>query len=88
MAMINFNGKEYNDIDEMPPEIRAAYQAMLSVFADADRNGMPDVFEGKGSASVVNLGDAFVGQSGFSKIVFEGKTYSSPDELPPAARGK
>jgi hypothetical protein len=39
------DGKEYNSLDELPPEIRAKYeQAMGSL--DANRNGMPDFLEG------------------------------------------
>lgn len=85
---ITFNGKEYPTLDEMPPDVRQAYEALTNAFADNDRNGMPDIFEGKGNAQVVNLGNVFTGQTGFSKIFFEGKEYSSPDELPPDARAK
>ena len=39
------DGKEYNSLDELPPDIRAKYeQAMGSL--DANRNGMPDFLEG------------------------------------------
>lgn len=44
---IIFNGREYKSADEMPPEARAAYEQAMSVFTDADRNGIPDIFEGK-----------------------------------------
>jgi hypothetical protein len=38
-------GKEYNSLDELPPDIRAKYeQAMGSL--DTNRNGMPDFLEG------------------------------------------
>ena len=39
------NGTEYSSLDELPPDIRAKYdQAMGSL--DANRNGLPDFFEG------------------------------------------
>ena len=39
------DGKEYNSLDELPPDIRAKYeQAMGSL--DANQNGMPDFLEG------------------------------------------
>ena len=39
------DGKEYNSLDELPPDIRAKYeQAMGSL--DANRNGVPDFVEG------------------------------------------
>ncbi len=44
------DGKEYNSLDELPPDIRAKYeQAMGSL--DANRNGMPDFLEGVMSTS-------------------------------------
>jgi hypothetical protein len=48
-----FNGKEYSSPEEMPPEIRQAYdQAMATVLADADDDGVPDIFEDGGNSSV------------------------------------
>jgi len=50
---IVFNGQEYSSPEEMPAEIRKAYeQAMATVLADADRDGIPDIFESGGSATV------------------------------------
>jgi hypothetical protein len=44
------NGTEYNNLDELPPDVRAKYeQAMGSL--DADRNGVPDFLEGMVNAS-------------------------------------
>jgi len=44
------DGKEYNSLDELPPDIRAKYeQAMGSL--DSNRNGMPDFLEGMMSPS-------------------------------------
>jgi len=46
------NGKEYNSLDELPPDIRAKYeQAMGSL--DTNRNGMPDLLEGMINTSSV-----------------------------------
>jgi hypothetical protein len=50
---IIFNGQEYSSPEEMPAEVRRAYdQAMGSVLADADRDGIPDIFEAGGGATV------------------------------------
>jgi len=84
---INFNGKEYSSVDEMPPNTRQAYDALAKTFADNDHNGMPDIFEGKGSAQMVNLGSLLAGQRTM-RIIFEGKEYTSMDQLPPEAREK
>jgi hypothetical protein len=43
---------------------------------------VPDIFETEGAQN--NSVDGNI----FSKIVFEGKEYSSPDQLPPDARAK
>ena len=46
---IVFNGQEYSSPDEMPAEARAAYDfAMKGVLADANRDGIPDVFKSVG----------------------------------------
>lgn len=40
--------KEYASIDEMPPEIRAVYEKAMSLLADEDADGVPDIVEEKG----------------------------------------
>lgn len=79
---IHFNGKVYASMDEMPPEIRRAYEQVMGIFADRDGNGMPDVVEGllSANAQYVSL------QGNLANIVFNGKVYHSMDELPPEAR--
>jgi Short C-terminal domain len=43
---IVFNGQEYSSPEEMPAEIRQVYErTMATVLADADRDGVPDLFE-------------------------------------------
>ena len=39
------DGKEYNSLDELPPDIRAKYEQALGSM-DANRNGVPDFLEG------------------------------------------
>lgn len=74
------NGVTYNSIEEMPPDVRAQYEAPGSLLADKNQNGMPDVVEGamQSGATVIQT----------SAIVYEGKTYARPDDLPPEARAK
>ena len=45
-----YNGRTYASPDEMPAEARAAYEKMSNVFADADGDGVPDMFENLGAA--------------------------------------
>ena len=50
---IIFNGQEYSSPEEMPAEVRRAYeQVMGSVLADSDRDGIPDIFEAGGGTAV------------------------------------
>lgn len=44
------DGKEYNSLDELPPDIRAKYEKAMGSL-DANRNGMPDFLEGMLSTS-------------------------------------
>lgn len=39
------DGKEYNSLDELPPEVRAKYDQAMGAL-DANRNGVPDFMEG------------------------------------------
>ncbi|MCA1554633.1 MAG: hypothetical protein LC737_09675 [Chloroflexi bacterium] len=79
MAAVVFNGKTYNSVDEMPPDARNGYEQAMSVFADKNQNGVPDIFEGKNVAAT---------NFTTSTIIYEGKTYNSADELPPEAKAK
>ena len=93
--IIVIDGKTYNSIEEMPPEVRQKYeQAMqalgdangnripdafenMNIFADQDKNGMPDVVEN------LVAGQAVVNSM---KIVVDGKEFNSLDGLPPEVR--
>lgn len=39
------NGREFNSIDDLPPEARARYEQAMGIL-DKNRNGMPDFLEG------------------------------------------
>jgi len=39
------DGKEYNSLEELPPEARATYEQVMGTM-DTNRNGMPDLLEG------------------------------------------
>ncbi len=74
---IVFNGQEYPSLDAMPPEARKAYQQVMGMFADKDGNGVPDVFEGRGSDAVV------IEQS---SIVVNGQAYPGVEAMPADVR--
>lgn len=52
MPQIFVNGQAYDSVEAMPPEVRATYQQL---FADANRNGVPDMFEGVAGLNVQTL---------------------------------
>lgn len=80
MPTIIFNGKTYNDINDMPADERQAYDQMSSIFLDKDGNGIPDFMEGNIAMNVMNAST-----SGF---VINGKTYTSLDDMPEDTRNK
>jgi hypothetical protein len=50
---IVFNGKEYSSREEMPAEVRQVYErTMATVLADADCDGVPDIFEAGSSSTI------------------------------------
>jgi hypothetical protein len=42
---IMMDGKQFNSLDELPPEVRARYETAMGAL-DANRNGIPDFAEG------------------------------------------
>jgi hypothetical protein len=50
--MIVFNGQEYSSLDDMPADVRDAYQRAMAAFADSDGNGVPDIFEQEGKIHI------------------------------------
>ena len=92
--LIVIDGKTYKSVDEMPADVRRKYESAMSqldknndgapdllenldIFADKNRNGMPDALEGMVSNIMTS-----------TKIIADGKSYNSIDELPPEVRAK
>jgi hypothetical protein len=44
-ATIVYDGKAYNNVDELPPEARAQYAQAMGMLADQNQNGVPDMLE-------------------------------------------
>jgi hypothetical protein len=74
---ITFNGRTYDSLEQMPPDIRQAYESVMQVLADKNQNGVPDLFEGAVNAQATR-----------ARIVFNGQVYEHIDQLPPEAREK
>jgi hypothetical protein len=75
---IIFNGKRYASPEAMPEEVRQAYQQAMAQFADADRNGIPDILERGAAGNVVAIQQ--------SSISFNGREYKSVGEMPAVVR--
>jgi hypothetical protein len=75
---IIFNGKPYTKVEDMPEEVRQAYQQALAQFADADKNGIPDILERGGTGNVIAIRQ--------SSINFNGQEYKSVGEMPAIVR--
>ena len=92
--LIIIDGKTYKSVDEMPEDVRKNYEdAMRNL--DKNQNGAPDMLENLTPFADNNNDDmpaAFEGMAAnvmsSTKIIADGKTYNSLDELPPEIRAK
>jgi hypothetical protein len=75
---INVNGQNYTRWEDVPPEVR---QQLAATLPDADKNGIPDLFEGNLSALPTGA-QTFASTS----IMVNGQTVNSLDQLPPEVR--
>ena len=81
---IMIDGRTYDSLEAMPPEVRRAYGELMRqmgpALKDGDGNGIPDVVEGKAGS----------GRSGGvvveNRIVVNGETYRDSDEMPADVR--
>jgi len=53
---IYFNGKKYESVSEMPPNVRQMYERLNRFFTDADQDGVPDALQAN---SLSGLKEAF-----------------------------
>jgi hypothetical protein len=75
---IRVNGQDYASVDDMPPDIRQAYERALATLAGAKHGGLLDTLEKGIRASVQMTSNA--------KVIFNGQEYSSVDEMPANVR--
>lgn len=85
---INFNGQTYTSLEEMPPEVRAAYQQAMAMMADSNANGLPDFVDSllQGQSPETVLKPLTVLSSAMTQVVYNGQTYSSVADMPDEAR--
>ena len=92
---IVIDGKTYNSVEEMPPDVRQKYEMALQALADANGNHIPDALENilmdKDKNGVPDvLENSGVGNNVIShiKITVNGKEFNGIENLPPEARAK
>jgi hypothetical protein len=75
--LININGQNYTRWEDVPEELRKQLAVKLP---DADKNGVPDVFEG----NLASLGDLAAGaQTVVTSMSVDGQQFGSVAQLPP-----
>ncbi len=80
MSQIYFNGKVYQDISEMPPSERQAYEQLMAIFKDENQDGTPDIFQGDVIGNLLNAAT--------TSIYVDGVQVSGLDAMTPEMRIK
>lgn len=78
--VISFNGKTYNNLDEMPADQRAAYEQVMSFMKDENHNGIPDMFEGDVVQKMMTMAS--------TRVIVNGQEMQNIESMPPEARAK
>ena len=76
--LIVIDGKTYNSVNEMPPDVRTKYEQAMAGIKDTNSDGFPDFVEEAKPTLVSNV----------MKFVVDGKEYNSLEDLPPEMRAK
>jgi hypothetical protein len=77
---IVIDGKTYNGVNEMPPEVRARYEQAMESIGDESQDGVPKAYNRPQMPGVVS--------STSMKIVVDGKDYTRVEDLPADALAK
>lgn len=81
MAIVSFNGKTYNSMEEMPADQRAAYEQVMAFMKDENNNGIPDMFEG-------DVIQKMIGMATSTRIMVNGQQVQGLESMSPEARVK
>jgi hypothetical protein len=75
---IIFNGREYDGPEAMPEDVRTTYQAMLDQLQDKDKDGIPDLLQGRSSGNVLGVMQ--------TSVTYNGRTWEGLESLPAPMR--
>jgi hypothetical protein len=82
---ITVNGVEYRSVDEMPADVRRQYEQAMSMLADRDRNGVPDILEGRSqlpAGARPKTTEVVTSVSNVFEIDIDGKRYTRLEDVP------
>jgi hypothetical protein len=82
MAIVSFNGKTYNSLEEMPVDQRAAYEQVMAFMKDENNNGIPDMFEGDVIQKMIGLASSNM------RVLVNGQEVDGLQSMSPEAREK
>jgi hypothetical protein len=77
---IVFNGKEYDNVDAMPPDVRKEYEVALETLRKSGGEEILTVLQRDMGVSGTHI------KATFREIVVNGKKYDSVDAMPPDVR--
>ena len=75
---IRVNGQDYANVDDMPPEVRQAYERALATMAGDTHGGLLDML-GKGLRANAQAASN-------AKVIFNGQEYPSVEQMPANVR--
>jgi hypothetical protein len=76
---IRVNGQDYRSVDDMPPDVRQTYERALAAMAGAKHGGLLDTMEKGVRANAQMVSNA-------TKVIFNGREYSSVEQMPANVR--
>ena len=77
---IVFNGKEYDSVDAMPPDVRKQYEVALETLRKSGGEEILSVLQRDMGVTGAHI------KASFREIVVNGKKYDSVDAMPPDVR--
>jgi len=78
LTKITINGREYDSVEQMPPDAREKYEEAMAALEEEDAFKML----GLGKRGVTQTTQTVVQET----ITYNGREYASRDELPPEVR--
>jgi hypothetical protein len=87
MARITFNGRQYDSVEQMPPDARREYERVMQMLADRDGNGIPDILE-RGNVNITSKDGSTIESTVVTSTthIINGREYQRVEDIPPHLR--